>query len=231
MGQGGPRSGGELLTLLFLLLNLLFVVLVHVTETHCQEQIAGYDDLSDAAKEVADEAQCEDIFFFTQKNSINPATGEDVTTEGLKDMDHHAGRTALAITTLSGGVYIVMLIRQGLRVLRKEKRDYTGRISIVIESSVAFLLSLVAWILILVEGGKLNDVPNGSGGTLDYSPSTGWVLLLLIWLMNLFIAVRTGLLAYMADSWPTGIGTKGSFGTGGSARVAEQYPVMGGIAA
>jgi len=230
MGKGGARSPGELATLVFILLNLVFVVIIHISEVYCAEKAAGYDDQTDEMKKLLDEAQCEDIFFFTQKNSLSPLTMEDRTEEGFKDLDHHAGRTALAITALSGGVYLVQLIRQGLRVMRADPRDYTGRLSIVLESSLAFFLSLTAWVLIVIEGSALNKVVvNGEDS--NYSPSTGYVLLVLIWLMNMFIAVRTGMLAYRADSWPDSIGAEGSFGTGGSARIAEQYPVMGGLAA
>jgi len=230
MGKGGPRSAGELISLLFILLNLIFVIVIHIESTHCLEQVEGYDGLSDDLKKAADEAQCKDIFFFTQKNSLNHVTGEAVTEDGIKDLNHHAGRTALAITTISAGVYLVELVRQSLRVMNEESRDYTGRLELVVVSVISFVLSLTAWVLIMIEGNKLNEVSDGVGGTLEFSASTGYVLLLLIWLMNLFLAVRTSMLAYMADSWPTAIGSKGSFGGGASARVAEQYPVMGGEA-
>jgi hypothetical protein len=226
MGKGGPRSKGELLITFFLVVNIVLVVLILITDTHCQKQRDDYATLtatSTPTKEEADADQCEDIFFFSNERS-------DTTAAGLKDLNHHNGRAALVLTTLSGGVYVVMLIRQLLRLVAGEERVYLGRISIVVESFTALLLSLTSWALIVSEGGNLSDIEATAPatGTLDYSASTAWWFLLLIWLMNLFIFIRTTLLAYKPASWPDAIGAKGSFGSGGSARIAEQYPVMGG---
>ena len=217
MPEQRPRSPGEIITLIFVLLNLVFVVIVHISQVYCQSEADGYSNMSSVDQADSDEGQCEDLFFFTQENHG--------TAVGHKDFDHHAGRTALALTTLSGGVYVVQLIRQFIRIYKNTLRDYVGRIEVAVETVLVFMLSLVSWILILQEGKHLNKIED-AGGTREYSPSVGWVLLLLIWLMNLFIAVRSTTLVFKPESWPEKVG--GSFGTGNSARVAEQFPVMGG---
>ena len=225
MPAGGPRSIGELLTSFILVLNIIFVVVMLFVDTHCQEQIEGYDALTAANKDIADRAQCEDIFFFTNDVSHSEA-------DGIKDLSHTNGRFALLLTTVSLGLYVVTFIRQVERFRSSTQRVYDNTNNMpLVTAALTWIMSLVAWALIISEGANLNEISDGAtpvAGKLEYTASTGWYFLLMIWLFNSFIFLRTAVLRFKSDSWPQKIGSKGSFGAGGSARIAEQFPVMGG---
>jgi len=194
---------GEMIVTLFLLLNIVFAVLIAVMDTHNLEgEDTGFD------------------IYILSVDRGDAYTG---------DLSHHNGRAAIIFTFVGAGIYMMQLIRQVKRLLNKEERQYDGRWTIVVESALAFIFAMTAWILVIVEGGAATDElkkDHTAMGTTapEVSIGAGWIFLMLIAFMNLFIFVRTGMLAYMADSWPKAIG--GSFGSG-TARVAEKFPVMG----
>jgi len=202
---------GEMITTVFLILNIAFCSLLAIMDTHGSALADGRE--SDVTFDM-----------FVNVKDLGDA-GKD------RSENHHNARAALLFTFVGLGIYIMQFVRQVERLTAGSKREYASRWSIVMEAGLAFLFSFVAWILIIVESGAYVDYLNKAGNLIgdnkiELSIGTGWVLLLLVTFMNLFIFVRTTMLAFYANSWPSAIGSKGSFGSG-SARIAEQFPVMG----
>jgi len=211
MPAGGSRSIGELLTTLFLTLNFLFVLLLLLSvDTHCKEKTDAYDLLEDGSE--LQSKYCKDIFSFTIKDYKEDS-----------DPNHMNGRFGVFFIILAGGMYFDQWIRQLIRFFYNKPREYTDRLMVFAVSFVSWFASLISLILINIEAGS---IPEDDG---EFSMVIGSILLILIFLMNLFILIRTSTLVFMGSSWPDSIGSKGTFGSG-SSRVAEQYPVMGGHA-
>ena len=204
---------GEMITTVFLLLNIVFCAILAIMDTHSASTVGG-TELDNGFNLFYNVHDLGDLQHADDKRS------------------HHNARAALLFTFVGLGIYIMQFVRQVERMSSGTEREYKGRWTIVVEAGLAFLFAMVAMILVIVEAGAAVDEINrltGATGDLvvKFSIGFGWIAMLLITLMNLFIFVRTSMLAYMADSWPKVIGAKGSFGSGSSARVAEQYPVMG----
>ena len=205
-------SKGEMITSLFLLLNIVFCSLLAIMDTHSRSTVGGTDH--------------DDGFnlFYNVHNLGDLKHADD-------NRNHHNARAALLFTFIGLGVYIMQFTRQIARWRQNKERAYENRWAIVFESGIAFLFAMVAMILVIVEAGaaaeEMNRQMAATGDDeITFGIGFGWIMLLLITLMNLFIFVRTALLAYMPESWPKAIGSKGTFGSGNS-RVAERYPVMG----
>lgn len=206
-------SLGEHGVAFLLLVNLIAVFFTLWADTHCMDKPDNFDDLP--ANQQA--GYCADIYYFVKDDYID------------NDRDHNAGRFALLFTVFSGGIYFLHFWRYlqrsigGMFGVQRDAKDYTGNTGAghVVEKSLLFLFSLVAWALVMQEGGHLDDA---------YSPSTAYNLLVVIWVFNLLILGREVSQRFYPDSAVSQLikANAGTFGSGTS-RVAEQYPVMGGV--
>ena len=199
-----------------LLCNLIFVFMTLWADTHCKDKPDNFDDLT----EIQQATYCADIYHFVADDYVDG------------DPDHNAGRFALLFTVFSGGIYFLhfwhFLQRTvgGMFGVERGEKVYTGDKGAghVFEKFLLFLFSLVAWALVMQEGGNLPD---------EYSPSTAYNLLIVIWIFNMLIFMREAALRFYPDHAVSQM-IKSNAGSdafgGGSCRVAEQYPVMGGCA-
>merc|ERR1719473_822750 len=132
---------GEMVTTLFLLLNIAFCSLLAIMDTHSRSTVGGVDH--------------DDGFnLFYNVHDLGDAQHAD------DARSHHNARAALLFTFVGLGIYIMQFVRQLERMTSGTAREYKGRWTIVMESGLAFLFAMVAWILVIVEAGAAVDEIN-----------------------------------------------------------------------
>ena len=197
----GNTGIGSVVTFLLTVLNVVFIGVLFTADIECLKAVEGV---------VAADAVCYDMWSY----------GND---DGLPEnsWNHENGRLAFLLTIITLMGYLIFM---GVRIGKwfgqaDEFRMYQLPISVLL-----WVLHLVSLILFLeVKRGGHEDVdPDG----VLHETKIGWIIMILLLVFSTIITVRYAILRFMPKS-STASYVKGQFGAGNSARVAEQFPIMG----